>query len=40
MHEIGHVLGYKHGDGGIMQEMLPLGTRRLWPDAVDAAFGT
>jgi hypothetical protein len=39
MHELGHVLGYKHADNSIMQEELALGTRWLWPDEVDAAFG-
>ena len=29
MHELGHVLGYDHEDEGLMDESLPLGTRRL-----------
>jgi hypothetical protein len=38
MHELGHILGRGHtSDGGLMDETLPLGTRRPW-DAVDSAF--
>ena len=32
MHELGHVLGHDHSDGGVMEESLPLGTRRVWED--------
>ncbi len=32
MHELGHVLGYDHPDGGVMEESIPLGTRRVWDD--------
>jgi len=27
MHEMGHVLGYEHEEDGVMQELLPAGTR-------------
>ncbi len=38
MHELGHIVGRGHtSDGGLMDETLPLGTRRPW-DAVDGAF--
>jgi hypothetical protein len=30
MHELGHVLGRHHEPNGIMEEVLPLSTRRLW----------
>jgi hypothetical protein len=30
MHELGHVLGYDHLHDGVMEELLPLGTRRDW----------
>jgi hypothetical protein len=29
LHELGHVLGHDHADEGIMDDTLPLGTRRL-----------
>jgi hypothetical protein len=29
MHELGHLLGYEHEFGGLMDDRLPLGTRRL-----------
>jgi hypothetical protein len=33
LHELGHVLGYDHSDNGsVMDESLPLGTRRVWDD--------
>ena len=32
MHELGHVLGYDHSGGGVMEEHLPLGTRMVWGD--------
>jgi hypothetical protein len=32
MHELGHVLGERHGEDGVMQATLELGTRRL-PEA-------
>jgi autotransporter-associated beta strand protein len=32
MHELGHVLGHPHEDRGVMEETLPLGTRRVWND--------
>ena len=32
LHELGHVLGFDHDDDGVMDETLPLGTRRLWDD--------
>ncbi len=32
MHELGHVLGLDHSDSGVMDELLPLGTRRVWDD--------
>ena len=32
MHELGHVLGHDHSAAGIMDESLPLGTRRVWGD--------
>jgi hypothetical protein len=33
LHELGHVLGSDHcDDGGVMDESLPLGTRRVWDD--------
>ncbi len=32
LHELGHVLGFEHEDHGVMEETLPLGTRRLWAD--------
>jgi hypothetical protein len=38
MHELGHVLGYGHQREGLMGEALRVGTRGLWPDAVDAAM--
>jgi hypothetical protein len=33
MHELGHVFGHDHSDGGVMEDSLPLGTRRVWDDA-------
>ena len=36
MHELGHVLGYNHADEGLMDDLLPLGTRRT--DATDKVF--
>lgn len=30
MHEMGHVLGYDNSEGGVMDESLPPGTRRVW----------
>ena len=44
MHELGHLLGCDHDDHGLMQESLPLGTRRLaefdmeLAEATDAIF--
>lgn len=39
MHEMGHLLGHEHGDlGSIMEETLPLGTRRLLDDATERVF--
>ena len=32
LHELGHVLGHDHTDRGVMQGLLPLGTRRVWDD--------
>ncbi len=32
MHELGHILGLRHADGGLMGESLSLGTRRVWDD--------
>jgi hypothetical protein len=33
LHELGHVLGYDHSDkGSVMDELLPLGTRRVWDE--------
>ncbi len=32
MHEFGNALGHDHSDGGVMDESLPLGTRRVWDD--------
>ncbi len=29
MHELGHVLGHDHDEEGMMDDTLPLGTRRL-----------
>ena len=37
MHELGHVLGYNHADEGLMDDLLPLGTR--WTSATDEVFG-
>ena len=37
MHELGHVLGYGHEDEGLMDDTLPLGTRRL-PEAVESVL--
>lgn len=37
MHEFGHVLGYDHADEGLMDDLLPLGTRRT--SATDEVFG-
>jgi len=45
-HELGHVLGYGHEDDGLMQDTLPLGTRRLGDfdtsldKAIDAVFAS
>ena len=36
MHEFGHVLGAEHVETGLMDGLLPLGTRRT--DAADAIF--
>jgi hypothetical protein len=36
MHEMGHVLGYRDGDEGLMSAALPLGVR--WPSAADRVF--
>ncbi len=36
MHEFGHTLGYDHADEGLMDDLLPLGTRRT--DATDEVF--
>ena len=36
MHELGHVLGHAHDKGGLMDDTLPLGTRRLPPDGFGA----
>jgi hypothetical protein len=33
LHELGHVLGYGHDDGGFMEDTLSLGTRWLPEDA-------
>jgi hypothetical protein len=30
MHELAHVLGQDHADGGLMDELLSLGVRRVW----------
>jgi hypothetical protein len=30
MHELGHTLGHDHAPHGMMEEFLPLSTRRLW----------
>jgi hypothetical protein len=35
MHELGHVLGYSHESEGIMDDTLPLGTRRLLLEDLD-----
>jgi len=41
LHELGHVLGYEHEDGGFMDETLLPGTRRLpMGDAVDEVFAS
>jgi hypothetical protein len=41
LHELGHVLGYEHGDGGYMDATLSPGTRWLpMEDAVDRAFAS
>jgi len=32
MHDLGHVLGHDHADGSVMDESIPLGTRRVWED--------
>jgi hypothetical protein len=32
LHELGHVLGFEHEDHGVMDETLPLGTRRFASD--------
>jgi hypothetical protein len=37
LHELGHVLGYSHQNEGLMDDALPLGTRRL-PEAVNATL--
>ncbi len=34
LHELGHVLGYDHEDEGLMDDTLPLGTRRLPGEAL------
>jgi hypothetical protein len=36
MHEIGHVLGYDHDDGGVMHEELSPGIRHAWDRLGDA----
>jgi hypothetical protein len=38
MHELGHVLGLEHHDSGVMDDTLPLGTRRLPSDELDCFF--
>jgi hypothetical protein len=38
LHELGHVLGYDHEDDGIMDDTLPLGTRRLLLDEFDGVL--
>ena len=35
MHELGHLFGHEHGDGGVMDDMLAPGTRKF-PDSLDA----
>lgn len=44
LHELGHLLDHDHDDSGLMQDSLPLGTRRLGSlpptleGAIDAVF--
>jgi hypothetical protein len=39
LHEVGHSLGLEHDAGGVMQESLPAGTRRL-PTAPEGIAAT
>ncbi len=39
MHEFGHVLGSGHADEGLMDDLLPLGTRRTATDEIFAWYG-
>ncbi len=39
MHELGHVLGYDHADEGLMDDLLPLGTRRTATDEIFGGYG-
>jgi hypothetical protein len=34
IHELGHLLGYDHSDGGVMADSLSVGTRRVWRDGL------